>query len=99
MIDQRQPSGGVSVVAVDADAVKLHAMVDEPIAEFLGDLLLQRFQFRIDKLKNLSALDVDQVIVMRFGRRLIARASIAEVMPVENARFFEKADGAVNGSN
>src|SRR5688500_12649504 len=30
-----------SVLAVDADAVKLHPVVDQAIAELLGDLLLQ----------------------------------------------------------
>src|SRR3546814_20867145 len=39
------------------------------------------------------------MIVMRLGCGLITGASIAEIMPVENARLFEQAHGAVNGGD
>ncbi len=52
-------------VAVERDAVKLHAMVDEAEAELLGDALLKKLQFLIDELDDRSRLDVDQMVVMR----------------------------------
>src|SRR5690606_8231185 len=95
--NQRQPSAGTSVLAFDADAVELHAMIDQAIAEFLGYLLLQGLEFGIDELQDFTALHVDQVIVMRLGRGFIARAAITKVVAVENARFLEQANGPVHG--
>src|SRR3989344_1776462 len=37
------------------------------------------------------------MVVMRFGRSLIARAAIAEIVPVENAGLFEQPHGAIHG--
>ena len=39
-----------SAIAVEGDAVELHAMVDEAEAELLGDALLQGLQFLVRKL-------------------------------------------------
>src|SRR5690606_3416159 len=85
-----------SVLAFDADAVKFHPMVDEAIAELLGDLFLERLEFGIDEFEHLAALDVDQVIVMGLGRRVVAGAAIAEIVTIEDARFLEQPDGAVH---
>ena len=85
-----------SVFAVEADAIKFQTVIDEAIAELGGDLLLQRFDFRIDELDHLARLDIDQMIVMRFGRRFVACAPIAEVVPVEDAGLFEQTHGAVD---
>ncbi len=53
-------------LAIEADAVQFHAMVDQAEAQLLGDRLLQLLQFRIDEFDDLARLDVDQVIVVRF---------------------------------
>ena len=39
-------------VAIERDAVQLHAMVDEAEAELFGDALLQRFEFVVDELET-----------------------------------------------
>src|SRR3546814_1001768 len=36
-------------------------------------------------------------LVMRLGRGFVARAAVAEIVAVEDARFFEQPHGAVNG--
>ncbi len=74
-----------SVLAIEADAVKLHPVIDQPIAELLGNLPLQCLQLGIDEFDDLAGFDVDQVVVVRFGRGFIARAAIAEIVPVEDA--------------
>ena len=51
-------------VAADCNAVKLHAVIDQAIAQLLCDYLLQRFQLRIDKLDHLAGFDIDQMVVM-----------------------------------
>lgn len=58
-------------IAVERDAVQLHAMVDEPEAEFLGDTFLKRFKFIVDELDYVAGFHVDQMIVMRFRRSFI----------------------------
>src|SRR3546814_16146357 len=37
------------------------------------------------------------MVVMRLGRGFVARAAVAEIVAVEDARFFEQPHGAVNG--
>lgn len=54
----RRTAGALSV-AIEGDAVKFHAVVDEAIAEFFGDALLQRFEFVVDEFEHLAGLDVD----------------------------------------
>src|SRR3546814_13340498 len=95
---ERQVTGAISVaLAIEGDTIKFHAVVDEPVSEPLGDHLLQRFEFGIDEFDDLARLDVDQMVVMLLGCRLIARAAVAEIVAVENPRLFEQAYDAVNG--
>src|SRR3546814_2096496 len=79
--------------------MKYHAVIDEAVAEPFGDDLLQRLELRIDEFDDLAGLDVDQMVVMRLGRRFVARAAVAEIVAVEDARFLEQADGAIDGSD
>ena len=39
-------------------------MVNQPVAQLFGNLLLQCFKFRIDKFDNLAGFYVNQVIVV-----------------------------------
>ncbi len=72
-------------------------MIDKPIAKFLGNRALQSFDFRVFELDDLAAVDIDEMIVMVIGYFLIARAAIAEIVPVKNVVFLKQADGAVDG--
>ena len=74
-------------------------MVDQAEAELLGDPLLQRLQLVVDELDDVAGLDVDQMVVMAFRRGLVARAAVAEIVALEDARFLEQADGAVDGGD
>ena len=58
-------------VAIERDAVELHAMVDEAEAEFLRDPLLQGLELIVDELENIARLDVDQMVVVRLRRRFV----------------------------
>src|SRR4051794_36228166 len=86
-------------VAVEPDAVKLHAMVDEAEAKALGDAFLQGLELVVDELDHIARLDVDQMVVMRFGRCLIAGAAVAELMALEDSRFLEQPNGAVDSGD
>ena len=71
-------------------------MVDEAVTELLGDLLLQRVELGIYEFDELDALDVDQVVMVRLGRCFVAGADVAKIVAVENHRFLESADSAVD---
>src|SRR3954452_3553082 len=72
-------------------------MVDEAEAELLRDALLQLLQLVVDELDDVSRLNVDQMVVVAFRGCLVARASVAELVPLEYPRFLEQAHGPVNG--
>ena len=90
-----------TLITLTSDIVAAHVSnnnvsVDEAIAELFGDLLLQRLELRVDEFEHLAALDVDQVIVVRFRGGFVARPPITEIVTVENPCFLEQADGAVD---
>ena len=88
-----------SAIAVEGDAVELHAVVDEAEAELLGDPLLQHFELLVDELDDIAGFDIDQMIVVRFRRGFVARAAVAELVALEDAGFLEQADRAVDGGD
>ena len=86
-----------SAFAVNADAVKFHPVVDQAEAEAMGDAALKILQLLIDEFDDVARFDVDQMVVVRFGRGLVARAAVAELVPFQNAGLLEQADGAIDG--
>ena len=52
-------------------SVEFEAVADQLVTEPCGDLLLEQFDLLVLKLDHLARLDVDQVIVMSFGRLLV----------------------------
>src|SRR5262249_5004027 len=85
-----------SILAGEADSIELHPVIDEAEAEFLRDLLLKLLVLGVDEFDDLAGLDVDQMVVMRLGRGLVARAAVAEIVAVEDACFLEQPHGAVH---
>ena len=77
------------LILLREDAVKFQSMVDEPVTEPLGDFTLQGFDFSILEFDNLTAFDIDQMVVVRFRYFLVARPAIAKIVPIQNAMFFE----------
>src|SRR3982750_1558253 len=84
-------------IAVEGDAVQLHTMVDEAEAEPFGDPLLQLLEIVVDEFDHSAGFDVDQMVVMGFRRRFVARAAVAEFVALKDACFLEQPDGPVNG--
>ena len=72
-------------------------MVNEAIAELLGNLALKLFDLGVDKFNDFPGFDIDQVIVVGFGNRLITLAAIAEIVAIKDAGLFEETHGAVDG--
>src|ERR1700676_5371412 len=76
--------------------VKFKPMPNQIVAKLLGDEMLQLFYFIIAKLDDATALQVDEVVVMRAGHLLVTRAAIAKIVSGQYVSFFEKPDRAVN---
>ena len=74
-------------------------MIDEAIAKLLRDPLLKGLELIVDELDDIAGLDVDQVIVMLFGRGFVARAAVPEFVAIENSSFFEQPHRPVNGGD
>src|SRR6476646_1563141 len=83
-------------IAIEGDAVELHPVIDEAVAELFGDALLQGFKFVVDELDDLACLDIDQMVVVVVRNRFVAGATVAELVPLEDAGFLEQADRAVD---
>lgn len=64
--------GAMSALAIERDAIEFHAVVNEAEAKPFGNDLLQGFQFWIDKFDDAAGFNVDQMVMMRFGRGFIA---------------------------
>ena len=69
-IDGGRPAAA-SALAVESNAVKLHAVIDEAKTKLFRDYLLQRFEFGVDEFEHFTSLDIDKMIVMRFGRSFV----------------------------
>jgi len=74
-------------------------VIDEAEAQFLGDAALKILQLLIDEFDDIAGLDIDQMVVMGFRRRFVAGAAVAEIVPLQDPRFLEQADGAVDGGD
>ncbi len=88
-----------SAVAFKLHAVKLHAVINQPIAQLFGNLALELLKFGIDKFDDFACFNIDQMIVMSLRCSFVAGAAIAEIMAIKNACFFEQANSAVNRGN
>ena len=74
-------------------------MIDQPVAQFLGNLLLQSFQFRIDKFDHATGFHIDQMIMVGFGNRFIARPAVAKIVTIQYACLFKKTNRPVDRCN
>ena len=72
-------------------------MVDQLVAELAGDLALQPLDLFGLELDDFAAAQVDQMIVMRLGDLLVARAALAKIMARDDAGILEQLDGAIDG--
>src|SRR5262245_60995437 len=83
--------------ALRGHRVELEPVADQLVAELLGDRALQRLDLLFLELDDPAALDVDQMVVMLLRAFLVARAPVAEIVALENARLLEQPHGAING--
>ena len=77
--------------------VELEPVVDQPVAQALGDDLLDGLDLLVAELDDLAGADVDQVVVVLVGDQLEARAAVLEVVLGDETGFLEEVDGAVDG--
>src|SRR3546814_10157753 len=80
----------VSALAVERHAVQFHPVVDQPEAELFGDLLLKLLQFWIDEFDDIAGFDIDQMVVMGFGRLEEHTSELQSLMRISYAVFCLK---------
>ena len=88
-----------SAFADGRDAIKLHAVVNQAIAEFFGNAPLEHFKFFVDELNDFASLDVNQMVVMIVRCGLVARAPVTKLMTFKDTGFLEQSNGAVHCSD
>ncbi len=95
----RQRDDGASAVAIAGDAIELHAMVDQAVAEPVGDPPLQLFELLVGEFDDLAGLDIDQMVMMRFGGGFVARSAVAKFVPFKDSSLLEQSYRAIDGGN
>src|SRR6185437_11016841 len=89
---------GLSLFDVlERHAEQLEPMADQSEAELARHALLQLFDLLVRELNDLSGLDVNEMVVMAGSCRLVAGATISEVVALENAGALEQTHGSING--
>ncbi len=77
--------------------IELEPVVDQPVAEALGDDLLDGLDLLVAELDDLAGADVDQVVVVLVGDQLEAGAAVLEIVLGDEPGFLEQVEGAVDG--
>src|SRR5229473_2740476 len=84
---------------IDRHGKELEAMLDEPVAQSLGDVALQLLDLLVAELDDAAGLQVDEMVVMVGRHLLVACAAVAEIMARQDVRLLEEAHGAVHGGD
>src|SRR5579859_6405483 len=90
--------GSALALAAARHRVKFQPMPDQIVAELFGDEMLQLFYFIIAKLDDASALQVDEVVVVRTRHLFISGPAVAKIVARQYVSFFKQPNGAVNRS-
>jgi hypothetical protein len=85
MIDTA-PSAG----SRERNGVELDPVIDETIAQAARHLGLQPLDFLRLELDDFAGAEIDQVVVVRVGHLLVARAPIAEIVTLDDAGIFKQ---------
>lgn len=91
------PAGGLFFFS--RHGVQFKPVIDQPISELLRNLLLKNLYFRILEFDDLTGLDIDQMVVVRFRDFFVARSAVAEIVPVEDIVFLKQPHGPIDGRN
>src|SRR5258708_2197898 len=86
------------VGGIDRHGEELEAMLDEPVAQSLGDVALQLLDLLVAELDDAASLQVDEVVVMVGRHLLVARASVAEIMARQDVGLLEPPHHAVSAA-
>src|SRR5262245_25728642 len=74
-------------------------MVDQTVTEAPRDLGLQPLDLFRLKLDHLAGAKIDEMVVMAFGHLLIARATVPEVVALDDAGVLEQLYRAIDGGD
>ena len=72
-------------------------MIDQLVAEFAGDLRLQLLDLFRGELDHLAVAQIDQVVVVRVGNLFEPGATLAEIVPFDDAGILEQFYRSIHG--
>jgi hypothetical protein len=72
-------------------------VIDEPIAQTLGDHFLDGLDFLVAELDDEAGTDIDEMVVVLVGDEFETGAAVLEVMLGDEPGLFEEVDGAIDG--
>src|SRR5690242_9983290 len=93
------PSFALALAGIERHGEELEAMLDEPVAEALGDVALQLLDLLVAELDDAAGLEIDEVVMMIGRHLLVARPAVAEIVARQNVRLLEKTHGPVDGGD
>src|SRR6478736_5078477 len=77
-------------VFVERYAIQFQPMIDQLVAELAGDLGLQFLDLFGGEFDHLAVAQIDQMIVVAVGHLLVARPSLAKIVPLDDAGILEQ---------
>src|SRR5688572_265901 len=80
----RSGSRKLGFVFVERHAIQFQPVIDQFVAELAGNLGLQFLDLLGRELDHLAVAQIDQVVMMAVGHLLVARPSLAEIMPLDD---------------
>src|SRR5262245_7929019 len=84
---------------VERKRVEFEPVVDQTITEPPRDLGLKALDVLRLELDDLASAQIDQVIVVAFRYLLVARATVAELVALDDAGILEQPHGPIHGRN
>src|SRR5262245_5641576 len=96
MRNAARPDASPARFVVEQHGVELQPMVNQFVAEPASDLGLQLFDLLGLEFDNLAIAQIDQMVVMRVGDLLVAGATLAKVMTLDDTGILEQLDRAID---
>lgn len=84
-------------LGIEWHGVEFEPMLDEPKTESFGDCLLQTLDLLVVKFDHFARTQIDQMVMMFVGNRLVAATAGAKVMTGNDTGIFEQLDRPIDG--
>jgi len=74
-------------------------MIDKLKPQFFGHSALQALDFLVAKLDHATRLNIDEMVMVRVGRFLVARTTVTKIMALQYPCILEKLHRSIYGGD